>query len=372
MPRVFESGIATNGNPWLVVLLPLAMKLGEPLRLRQPVDRTLHKNMGKLMSLWSAWYEDIKRVPLEMDIEDLVPATAPGRNALFFSGGVDSFFSLLKHEEEKETVEESSIDDLLCVHGFDIALKNRSSFSLHQRRMQDVADSTNKQYVGITTNLRTTMLEKAGWGRLSFGSAFASIALLLGERYRKVFFASTGQSDHLLAPWGSHPLADYLFSTASTEFVHDGFRYSRVEKTKEIAANSMARKYLHVCYVKGNDKNCGKCIKCYRTMITLDVLGCLEEFKVFRNGEYNVSKIRRIYAGTFTDRDFFLQIRFLALQEARNDIIEALNSCFAFTRHRRMWLPITRRLGRRLGRWLGRQRFLWRYHQVPEKLIKKF
>ncbi len=52
---------------------------------------------------------------------------------------------------------------------------------------------------------------------------------------------------------------------------------TRLEKTQLISNDSRTYDYLSVCFM--NNKNCGRCIKCVRTMLTLDVLGILDKYK---------------------------------------------------------------------------------------------
>jgi len=67
------------------------------------------------------------------------------------------------------------------------------------------------------------------------------------------------------------------FSTSQLRIYSEGGGVDRVEKTSVVADFYIAPKYLLVCWVKGS--NCGVCSKCRRTMLTLDILGKLDNFK---------------------------------------------------------------------------------------------
>ena len=51
VPEAFAGELTTSGNPWLVGLLPVAVTLGEPLTLAQPVDANLLDNAHDLMAI---------------------------------------------------------------------------------------------------------------------------------------------------------------------------------------------------------------------------------------------------------------------------------------------------------------------------------
>jgi len=95
----------------------------------------------------------------------------------------------------------------------------------------------------------------------------------------------------MLLPW---------LSTESLDLVDDGNLYDRSEKTKLIADYPPAMKYLNVCYGHDTlDTNCSVCPKCARTLLTLDILGRLEDFAgVFDLARYRREVRRRMIAET--------------------------------------------------------------------------
>ena len=112
--------LTTSGNPWLACLAPVAATIGEPLRLGPAVDARLLENIRELLRVWTAWYPRLEDVPIEAQVDG--PAPAPERRtAAFFSGGVDSFFTVLRHANGDGTPRTEHIDDLIFIRGFDIA-----------------------------------------------------------------------------------------------------------------------------------------------------------------------------------------------------------------------------------------------------------
>lgn len=66
------------------------------------------------------------------------------------------------------------------------------------------------------------------------------------------------------------------FSTSDIRFYSEGAPWDRIEKLVSIVDSKVAQRHLHVCLVSG--ENCGQCMKCARTMLSLDHLGYLDEF----------------------------------------------------------------------------------------------
>lgn len=67
------------------------------------------------------------------------------------------------------------------------------------------------------------------------------------------------------------------FSTSQLKIVPEGSEYSRNDKINFIANYEVAKKNLHVCTAK--EINCGVCEKCLRTLLAIDALGRLDDFR---------------------------------------------------------------------------------------------
>jgi asparagine synthetase B (glutamine-hydrolysing) len=106
---------------------------------------------------------------------------APGVGC-FFSGGVDSFYTLLKHRQE--------VTHIIFVHGFDIALEEKELRSRASRMAQEVARELGVTLIEVETNLRSFSDKVVGWGKYH-GAAMASVALLFQHRFSKVLIAAT-------------------------------------------------------------------------------------------------------------------------------------------------------------------------------------
>jgi hypothetical protein len=303
----FDSTLADvidrSGSPWLAAMLPVAFTLGEDIRLDAPVDATLLDNARQLLAIWSMWYPQHRRVKIHA--EAAAPIRTEGRCAAFFSGGVDSLFTILRRPPAIESAPTDlyapgPIDDLICLWGFDIPLDRAAEFARLRSRFAPVAENLGCHFIDVASNLRTTRFQQANWGALSHASALISFSLFLGPRLGTALFGSAFNYRDL-RPWGSHPLTDPLLSTATLHVVHDGAECTRVEKTRFLANSDVAMQNLRVCWRHGSDQNCSKCNKCFRTMIALELFGALKRCRTFDASTLTRANIKRIYSDSDTE-----------------------------------------------------------------------
>lgn len=362
MSEKYKDFISDSGNPWLACLIPLAVTLGEPLRISLPVDDVLLKNINNLMQIWKSWYPHLHIVPIETNTVELKNIDGSSKTAAFFSGGVDSFFTALRHNAS--TVSPIVIDDLLYVWGFDIPLENVDAFRHMKNTLRKASDALNKNFIDIATNLRATRWKQTDWGYLSHGCALASVALTLERRFSRVLIASTSGYANT-SPWGSHVYTDPLLSTSKIKIVHDGAECGRIEKIEFIAKSEVARHSLHVCYLLGSDKNCSKCPKCYRTMMALDLYGVLEYFKTFDINNYSITTASKIYLGSRYYHLYMNEIRELALRKDRMDMVEAVDRSFQHSERLSKYMPIAKKV----EKYLNNKPFVWRWADLMAHIL---
>ena len=290
-PAEHAGALSSSGNPWLIALLPLAAATGEPLHLSAPVDPLLLRNSYELMAIWRAWYPEMRDAELDAKACEPEGRETAGRTASFFSGGVDSFFTAIRHASGGRG---GRIDDLLTIHGFDIPLDREIEFARHREILGRAAGGLGKRLIVIRTNLKATRLREVPWGAIGHGCALASVGLCLESRYGTLLIPST-TSFSRLHPWGSHPLTDPLFSTSRMRVVHDGAAWDRFDKLEVVARSEIVRRSLHVCYRDKSDRNCGTCTKCLQTMIGLELAGALEACETFPRRDLDLDRVAQVH-----------------------------------------------------------------------------
>lgn len=340
LPVRDDNDVSTTGEPWLAALLPVAATLHEPLRLPLPVDARLLENLRELLRIWTAWYPSLAMVPIEAEPCDAPPR---GRTMAFFSGGVDSFFTALRHGAGDGTPRTERIDDLVFVHGFDIRLANERALGNVLPVLERAADALGKPLLTVTTNLRETVFGATDWNQLSHGAALAAVALAMGPRYSTALVpSSAGYRD--LRFWGSHPLTDPLFTSSRTRIVHDGPAFMRAEKTEYVAQSDIALGALRVCWRSDDGWNCQACNNCYRTMLTLEALGVLDRSATFDRARLDLDRASRIFCPRSYDIRQFGYVRDLAARCGRPDIVRAVERSLARSARLSRRIAFVRRL----------------------------
>lgn len=288
-PSEWEEHVCVDGTAFLPVLLQVAMRCGEELRIQAPVDAVLLRGARQAMRIYHRWDRACRMI--DIVVADETTGEERGRYAAtLFSGGVDSFYTLLKHCSDGSGIT-PSITHLLSFHGFD-SLTNRPDASENRARIVEaVASDFGVRSVIGSSNFRELTEERAPWA-MTHGAALASGALALRSAFRVVYVPSS----HVYAddlPWGSHPTLDPLWSTPGMTILHDGCEVSRAEKTARIAGSPVALRHLSVCNAPEKSGNCGRCEKCVRTRLSLFLAGALDRAQTLR-GVPTAEEVERV------------------------------------------------------------------------------
>ncbi len=269
--------LAATGDPFVAALLQLAMARREGLHIEGRVSARLLASLPTIMDIYQAWKPGLARV--DVVAADIAATPAAGTSCgLFFSGGVDSFYSLVKNDDASDG--DDRITHLVLVFGFDIRLHNATLFEQIAARAAEVAQRAGKQLVVVETNVRTLSDRIVLWD-LYHGGPMAGVGLALGGLLRRGIIASSYAYQEL-HPWGSHPLLDFLWSSEGVELVHDGCEATRLQKVCRISTSDLALASLRVCWQNEDTQyNCGRCEKCLRTMIALHLVGALDRCATF-------------------------------------------------------------------------------------------
>lgn len=273
--RVSEGSIASGAETFLAATLASAMMLGWRLEIPGSVSPRLMDALPTIQTILRSWVPECREIPLRVGTwraSEPAPSRAVG---CFFSGGVDSFYTLLKHRDE--------ITKVILVHGFDLRLDDTPLRAKLSKSLGEVATELGVGLVEVETNVRSFADRYAPW-KFYHGSMLASVALLLAPQVRTVYIPGS-DSYATLVPWGTHPLLDPLWSTEETELVHDGLEANRLEKVARIVSSEVALRSLRVCWEAWeNDEpayNCGRCWKCLITMACLRNAGALGRCTTF-------------------------------------------------------------------------------------------
>jgi len=314
--RVSDSPISDGAETFLVASLLPAMRRGLALRTSSSVSPKLLQNLPRVQEILHGWDKTLR--PVAVAAETRISRNPSDGVGCFFSAGVDSFYTVLKHCPR--------VTKLIFVHGFDVPLADTRQRATVVAGVRRAAAELGKPLIEVETNLREMSDLHVGW-EYYHGAALASAALLLSHQFGEVLIpASHSYAD--LFPWGSHPLLDPLWGTEAISFVHDGCEVTRFEKVVQIASHAVALRHLRVCWQNLDGKyNCSRCEKCVRTMISLHIAGALRTCCTF-DEPLELSQVAQIQLRGASDRSFVLENLRAAEQSGRHpELAEAMKEC---------------------------------------------
>jgi len=272
-----EDYIFSDASPFAAALLMPSMRQGEDLIIHGSISEALYHGMQQIVGIMLEWNIGLHPISIKADtiVKDI--QEDPTTVATFFSGGVDSFYTFLKHK--KDTTDK--LTHFLLVDGYDIDPRNTDLWKSTLANVEQVARTEGIKLITAKSNIHQLLNPILAWG-YAHGGCLAAIALCLRRKLGKVYIPSSFSLAQQI-PWGSHPSTDHLWGTEKLIFVHDGTDVTRLEKVKrEVAKSPVALTHLRVCYMNVRDAyNCSRCEKCLRTMIILRIAGALDQAETF-------------------------------------------------------------------------------------------
>lgn len=274
---------APNWDPFLPALALFAGAHGSDLNLEGPASPALVRQAMSAQRVWQQWTKALQLPAIQAVTIHTDPARqrsrVPGTGA-FFSGGVDSFYTLLTNHQKYAAGDPRRISRLVLIHGLDIALDNSALFVEARKAAEDVASAVGVRLAVVETNIRS-IVKRIDWVTFAHAPCLMAGALASAELFDSVLVPAA-YAAHELKPNAVHPALDPLWSTEYVDVVHHGIEATRGDKVHSIASSPIALKHLRVCWENpGNSYNCGRCEKCLRTMLDLWVAGVLEQSQTF-------------------------------------------------------------------------------------------
>jgi len=287
--EAYSQFLNLNPDACLVAGYLTAIFVGEKrIWIDGQVDDQLKKGLVHNMKTFRQWYGRKYQI-LEIESNDKVfPIKKQNRlnSGLFFSGGVDSIYSLQNNRLKYQPDHPLYINDCLMIDGFDM---NQSSESTNDQQIfkralkgaQQITDEAKVNLIPVYTNLRHHFYgDDYFWGNWQHGSALAAIGHCFTSRLNSIFIASS-HAPAMLEPWGSHPLIDRYHSSHDLTLIHDDL-CSTFKKLELISTWETAFQNIRSCYLNNQTKlNCCTCEKCARIMVTLMALGILDKSQAF-------------------------------------------------------------------------------------------
>jgi hypothetical protein len=269
------------------LLLPAASQ-GEPLEVYAELDRSWLERVPAILHRAKEWWQLPGTRIIATDVVDH-PRPSPGKIAQCFTGGVDSFHTLICANTPPSI--------LVFAQGYDIPLGDRARLDAFLPGFRETAAAFDATAVLVATNLREHhAFRKAGW-KISHGGALAALGHILGNEVERIVIPS-GFPYYDPRPWGTHWDLDPLWSSERVAVQHADATLRRHLKVKAIADHHLVRRHVRVCWEnRAPTGNCSRCEKCVRTMIAFAITGRLHQCEAFDGTvpiEHRVDGLRTI------------------------------------------------------------------------------
>jgi hypothetical protein len=329
-----------DGSPFLAALLMLSMRLAEPLHIEGPVSPLLVESVPRVSLVLRSWWPWL--VEPEVSVAQAAAPADAHATGVFFTRGVDSWHSAL------ETLDEGAVDvRLLGWPGADLPVYETGEYEAESAvELRDAAAVAGARLDLVESNARRIVNPHVHWSDCH-GGLLAAVALAHGG-LAEARVAGTLPLGNLVA-LGSHPLLDPLWSTEATRVVHHTPETTRVDKIAALGPRPGVLARLRVCDHTRPTGNCGRCGKCVRTMIGLELCG-LSGSAPF-DETLTPGRIRRLSVRTSVERAFGEELLEAAGRQGRSDLSEPLQLAFAADQAQRA----RRRASVVARRWLRRK-----------------
>ena len=290
-----QESYSTLADPFLIGMLPIAMCIGEDLHVEGSVSARLAHGIDQYQAVLSAWWPAFfKQTPIHYaHVSNREHDPRPTGVGCTFSGGADSFYSVYKSLAPHQAIDSFQLTHALMINGFDQVadFENDGGSRQMYRVYQPILEKSGVQLLMLDSNLkhfRDTVFRKPELVR-SYGSALGACAHVCAKLFGRFSLASHGTYRYEdLIPTGSHTVLDPHLSTDQLQIMHTGANASRSEKIEFLANIPGVQKGLRVCIEElsfdphtGGVSNCCRCGKCLRTLVTLDLLGKVDDFPTF-------------------------------------------------------------------------------------------
>ena len=275
---------AADPNAFVAAAVVPAIFNGERrISVEGSVCPRLRDGVAAAAGLFRSWYGSPYPPPAVEPDAGFVPPRAPARRmgGVFASGGIDSSFSIGRNRRDLPPAHPRSFRRAIRVRDmtfpFDAPPERKSYIETRSARaVALIAAAADLEVREIATNAMAIEADFDTFTRWTHGAALVAAGLAAGGGLTDLTIGASHDVRSGVRSWGSHPILDPLFGTASIDVHHDGIETTRLEKTAAIARWPAALEALYVCTGgphEGTALNCGACEKCVRTRVALLLAG---------------------------------------------------------------------------------------------------
>lgn len=293
--------------PFVGDVIPIAWITGAKLEIPE-LDKDFCDSLDSVKRGYAKMIPHVN-LPGDIIVKKIVKTAQKGKkenSAMFFSGGVDSWCTLVRHIDEKP--------DLISVWGSDIDYCDEEGWANLYRILTENTTHLGLNHIVVRSSFRKTIYEDCltwtfektigdnWWHGMQHGIGIivhAAPANYLNGVKRQYIAASLTKTT-MDAICASRPEIDGAIRFAGCRVFHDAVmsRQAKIEEIVKYHRRNNAPTKLHVCWETKDGHNCQKCEKCYRTIYGLLVLGeeNLDEYG-FSQEKLDLKKSKKLLTG---------------------------------------------------------------------------
>lgn len=276
LPATWSDAVTTWADPFVVAFVFTMMEWRRDVVVEGRVSPSLLTNLESFMAIWHAWVPDAYQ-PVHIRAQEELEAPPPaegGQTIVPFSCGVDSCFTVLRHQRGLIGRASRRLAAGVVMNGFDIQLDQENASGIYSGLLEDARTmlaSVGLACIPLTSNFREL---PTPWAH-SYGAHLVSGLRLLAGRFDAMLIGNDVPLAALSTPWGIHPVSDPYLSSRHFEVADDGHECGRLRKAQVISQWPEAMRHLRVCFTNPRSHaNCCRCEKCIRTILAFRLAGC--------------------------------------------------------------------------------------------------
>jgi hypothetical protein len=225
VPAQWSSFVTDSCDPLLLGMIFIAAEHRANIEVHGRISPSLLRNVIDFQNAWQAWLpQQFASIEINADKEaEDEPAQSSGLAICAYSGGVDSSFTIYRHQLYSIGRQKRNIDSALLASGFDFSLDKDETFARRAASAESLLNGIGLNLITMQTNFREL---NSHW-IYTHGAALASSLMLFKRQFTEGIIAGTYDYNRLLLPWGSNPVTDHLLSSNSFQIIHDAPHWSR-------------------------------------------------------------------------------------------------------------------------------------------------
>nr|WP_288723695.1 hypothetical protein [uncultured Sellimonas sp.] len=314
---------ADRGDAFLVGLLHSAMFNNEDIVCECKITEQLLFQLNMYyIPIISRNMKDLYSISIKAETTNTLEHTgiAVGTG---LSGGVDSFYTVTKYsapEMGNWRVTHLLFNNIVTADDNEERIRFQHNKDVEEKRK--IAEEMGLQYIDLYSNLYA-FYRHPGIFNHYFTLQYASAVLAMQKLFHVFYFSSSYELEDFSVDYNKIPSgAPFdLFtlkcvSGKNLTFYSAGTEVSRYQKMEAFVDNETVKKHLQVCGVSQDfggheplDKlNCGNCMKCSRAIVSLKLLGRLNDYiDIFDMTRYRKSESRFIGRELAGDKGCFVR-----------------------------------------------------------------